>query len=347
MLLLAACRSSTQKLAPDIYPSGTPLLAVAEEHGDATEFWLLNPHDPAQRRRVATVQHRQDWGVRASVSPDGRTLAYAVLPKTSSDPDREAQLWTLPIGGRTARRLASGIDLRSDLVWSPDSRWVSYERITADGSEVRRVNLAGAGDQEIARSTADSRWYAMGYLPDGGAIVLARLTPSGTEVATQAMGGVAKDRLQVSSSASRGFSVGPSGLPTLLALQTAGGRAVYRALMEQADGSFARLTAGGDEDTGIAWNPRTGEPTVGVVPGPDGSQPMATPGARLDLAPSGFDVPVAWSPDGQFLALRHFTGASTEQPGAESIVLRGADEQRKNVTGSAPLDIAGWVLPGR
>src|SRR5947209_1996887 len=75
-MLLSACSSGSKKSAPSRYPAGVPLLAVSEERGESTEFWLINPQSPSQRWKFAAITHRQDWGVRGSVAPDGKTLVY-------------------------------------------------------------------------------------------------------------------------------------------------------------------------------------------------------------------------------------------------------------------------------
>ncbi len=347
LLLLSACSSGSKKSGPSVYPTGLPLLAVSEERGESTEFWLINPRNPTQRWKFATISHRQDWGVRASVSPDGKTLVYAALPKTTPDPNTQSELWALPISGRNARRLANGIDLRSGLVWSPDSSWVSYDRQSGNESQLRRVHAGGAGDQLLSKSTADSRWYAAGYLPDGGAAVLAHLTAAGTELVSQPIGGVPTKGAQVSPSASRDFTVSSEGRPAMLVLQTENGRKVYRAVAQEPDGSFSRLTGGGQEDTGIVFDPRTGAASVGVVPSAPGERVLGAAGAGIVQASSGFDVPMGWSPDSAYLAVRHFSGRTTDQPGNETLILLRPNGERTEIKADAAQGFIGWMLPGR
>ncbi len=61
---------------------------------------------------------------------------------------------------------------------------------------------------------------------------------------------------------------------------------------------------------------------------------------------AGFDVPVAWSPDGRFLALRAFTGTDTEHPGAEQPALVDVEGQRQPVVGDGPIEFIGWLGHG-
>jgi hypothetical protein len=105
-----------------------------------------------------------------------------------------------------------------------------------------------------------------------------------------------------------------------------------------------RLTSGGTEDTGVVEGER-GPLYAGVVPG-NGAPPAATDAnVRVLLPPAGFDVPVAASFDGTFVAVRHFTGTTTDQPGSESIVIVTDAGDRIAVNGDGPLSIAGWMLP--
>ncbi|HZQ36861.1 MAG TPA: hypothetical protein VFD32_13095 [Dehalococcoidia bacterium] len=328
-------------------PTGTPapaglLLAVVAEAQETSQVQLFDPASGAARRTVASVAHRNGWGITASVSPNGRQLAYVVLPRDAIDPDTQGELWLLSLTSPSSRRLATGVDLRSELVWSPDSAWVSYVKVTAPSIDLRRVNASGAGDQSLAVAGPTDRWFLFGYTADGRNVELAHLTGAGTAFDSAEPGTKPQAEQPISSGSARGFVVSPAGRPALLALQDENGRQVYRALAQRQDGSFARLTQDGIEDTGIAWNPRSGEATVGVVPAAPGQPVPAAPGAHAIVPASGFDVPVAWSPDGALLALRHFSGASTDDPGTETIaVLSGS--RRVELRSAEPLTIAGWA----
>jgi len=340
--LAAGCGGSKGRAPTGTASPAGPLLAAVAEGEDSSQIQLFDPASGQPVRTIASVQRRGGWGLSASVSPNGRLLAYVVLPRDAVDPDTQGELWLVSLDGRNSRRLATGVDLRSELVWSPDSAWVSYEKVNAPSIDVRRVNASGAGDQSLAVSGAQDRWYLFGYAADGRSVELAHLTSAGTAIAEAAPGARPQRETPAAPGPSRGFSVSPAGRAALLALESEAGRQVYRALAQQADGSFARLTQGGVEDTGIAWNPRSGEATVGVVPEAPGQPVPAAAGARTIVPASGFDVPVAWSPDGSLLALRHFSGAGTDDPGSETIVIL-AGTRRVALRSPQPLTIAGWA----
>lgn len=342
-LCLAACGGGAKRPARGTpTPTGAALVLV-EEHGDSAIVLLEQPDNPAQRRRVATIEHRAGYGISATVSPDGRTVAYVVLPRDGVDPDTGGQLWLLPLDGRTTRRLAVNIDLRSDLLWSPDSGWVNYERVPASGAvlELRRVNVQGAGDQLLATDTASVRWYVAGYAPDGGSLSFVRLDQSGTAFASARPGVAPQAAADALSGASRNFSLSVTGCAALLALTQEGDRTVYRAYACSANG-YVRLASGGSEDAGVAWNPRTGAATVGVVPGTGNAAPRGENGASVVVPSSGFDAPLGWSRDGRWLALEHFSGATTDNPGSATLQSLSDTGARNDATGDGPLQFAGW-----
>lgn len=347
LLGVAACVGSKARPAPPSFTQSEPLLAVVEEHGSRADLILKAATRPSLQWKFASIPHRTNWGLRASVSPDGQTIAYTVLPPSEPDPDTSAELWTIaPFTGRS-KRLAAGVDLRSDLVWSPDSAWVSYVRVTGLALEDRRVSTGGKDELLQSGTTAD-RWYLMGYEPDGGALAFAHLSGSGTQVVVRRSDGGELRRSTVGPLSSRGFVVLSDGRPALMQLQDEGGRRVYRAVTVEPDGSVRRLTNGGSEDTGIAVGPR-GTVYVGSVPGNAGTAQPAQADVAVVTPDSGFDVPLATSPDETFVSLKHFTGSSADSPGAASITILRAGA-RMTATGDGPLDVAGWMVqrtPGK
>ena len=65
-------------------------------------------------------------GWKASWSPDGRTIAYVLIPPTS----RVHQLWVIRPDGQGKRKLAARTDIWGGPQWSADSRWIAYGAFT-------------------------------------------------------------------------------------------------------------------------------------------------------------------------------------------------------------------------
>jgi hypothetical protein len=100
------------------------------------------------------------------------------------------------------------------------------------------------------------------------------------------------------------------------------------------------------------WTPDSGALTLGreaypqeraaaVTVAVDGSASRA-----LAAPPSGFDVPLGWSPDGRWLAARSFDGTTAQAPGSESMVVISESGRRHAVSGDAELIFLGWVRRG-
>jgi Tol biopolymer transport system component/DNA-binding winged helix-turn-helix (wHTH) protein len=91
------------------------LLYTMEESGNV-DIWSIDPLS-GERRRL-TTDPGEDF--HPSVSPDGRTLAFA------SSRSGVPGLWVMSIDGANPRRLTTGGDTRPS--FSPDGRWVAFQR---------------------------------------------------------------------------------------------------------------------------------------------------------------------------------------------------------------------------
>src|SRR5204862_3618791 len=97
------------------------------EFGAASDtLWLAPPDNPSGRKKTFVAQHAPSFGIVASLSPDGQTIAYAALaPDTQSpSPDSPADLYVASLKKGQPRRLAEAVDLLVRPVWAPDSRSV-------------------------------------------------------------------------------------------------------------------------------------------------------------------------------------------------------------------------------
>ena len=121
-------------------PDGDQLLALTDETGEL-EFTLL----PANG--VGTPQALTDDGrilrFRGHPSPDGGWIAYT---------DNNRDLWVLNLNTRSQRIVSSNREGARDIVWSADSRWLTYsqvepEQLPADRLIQRRDRERDAADQ--------------------------------------------------------------------------------------------------------------------------------------------------------------------------------------------------------
>lgn len=97
----------------------------------------------------------------ATLSPDGRTLAFESLGK----------LWLKPAAGGAARRLSSGADNARELfpAWSRDGRQLAYVRWTDDGLGTIHVTGAGGGAGRTLVA-APGHYGQLAFSPDGATL---------------------------------------------------------------------------------------------------------------------------------------------------------------------------------
>src|SRR5581483_7280920 len=104
---------------------------IYREFGEqADTLWIASALDPQAKRIVATIPHAQSWGIFASLSPDGRTIAYTAadpaLGNVTTTP--AADLWFIDTTGKNQRKVAAKVDLRVAPVWDSDSAQVAVRR---------------------------------------------------------------------------------------------------------------------------------------------------------------------------------------------------------------------------
>src|SRR5918912_1768215 len=83
------------------------------------------------------------------LSPDGKTVVYAVATSDLSRAKRTTQIWLMDADGRNPRQITQGEKSSASPTFSPDGRWIAFVSdrdgspnlyvMTATGTEVRRV----------------------------------------------------------------------------------------------------------------------------------------------------------------------------------------------------------------
>jgi dipeptidyl aminopeptidase/acylaminoacyl peptidase len=339
-------------------PTGTgpPPALLSEFHGAYTLLLLATGDGLAERRRLAWLDHAPNWAPRLAVSPDGGSVAYTLLPAEARAPEAEAELWVLPLRGGGARRLAVGVDLRTTPIWSPDgARVVTLRPVQeTDGASsmvVDEIAVHGGTRRALARGARGERLFPVGYTPDGRAFYLVRFARDATVIeAVDTGSGARRSVARLAPGVVRDVRLAPDGARLLL-LALEGAPARYRArVIDLATGAVHDALDGAarEEDVGVAWRPGgAGTATVGSVAPSGGRVVLVDEQERTVTArEAGFDVPVAWSPDGRYLAVRAFAGADTDHPGAEQPVLVDVEGRRQPVRGAGPLEFIGWLANG-
>ncbi|MEZ4502778.1 MAG: hypothetical protein R3C39_09155 [Dehalococcoidia bacterium] len=333
-------------------------LAYAEFGPTADRVFIAEPGNLTDRRLVATIDHVEGWGINPAFSVAGSRAAYTVLPPSSRPRrDEPAELWLLDLETGDQRRLASDADLLVQPVFDASGEALVYRSTRSDGTqEIVRVDLATSIRRPAYTYRGDFGVFPAGVTPEGE-IVIATLSTQGTDLLAVREGGEPRLVAHASDQIARDWRLSPDGTEvSYLAPELLGERWVHRLnVVSVADGT-SRLgdatAAARSEQFGPVWMPEGGAVTVGYEAYPDSSAPAATvslaDGTEEPLAAptEGFDVPLGWSPDGQYLAARSFDGATSYEPGRETMVVISADGERFALSAATEVIYLGWSARG-
>lgn len=330
------------------------MLVFAEFGQDADRLYLAAPDAPDQRTLVATIEHATGWGINPAHGTAGSLVAYTVLPPgVPAERDTPAELWVLDLVTGEGTRLAQDADLLVAPLFEEGGRVLLYRRSTGTLQELVRVVI-----EERTRATVHAEQTTFGIFPIGygpdGALLFARLSTAGTDVLSVQADDEPVQRFHASDHIARDWRISPDRRwLAFLAPEAALERIVHRARVVAINGGgdatpAAPSTTG--EQYGPTWTPDSRALTVGQE-AEVGDFAAATllvlngnEGATLPAPERGFDVPVAWSPDGRYLAARTFDGVNSVNTGSERAVVIGADGTRRPLSATTEVILIGWYV---
>ena len=337
--------------SPEFVSTEGPTLVFAEFGPTADEILVAPADDPGDRTPIQTVPHATGWGLNPAGEVVAGRTAYTVLPPDAApERDSPAELWLLDVDRAAASRLARDADLLAAPVLRADGRQLAYRRSEESGAQsLVRVDL-----ETRARRVLHTDRSSFGLFPIGfdraGALLFTRLSVTGTDLYRVLDGSAPELVLHASDEIARDWSVAPGGdAVAFVAPILQAERIVHRAHVVSLDdaerGDTPADTVFG-EQYGPTWR-TDGALAIGLEDlGGSGSAPMVLHSSDepvLPAAPGGFDVPLGWSVDGDYLAVRHFSGQNSRSPGVETLVLVGTDATRRSITSDTELIFLGWT----
>src|SRR3990172_9146547 len=128
--------------SPTPAPPETGYRFVYREYGANEDvIWRVVPWDPAQRERLVGIPHREGFGVVASISPDGRMLAYLSLPDDAeSETSSQAEAYVFDLKNGSNRLVAGGFDYTFRPLWSQDGQLLFLRRLA--GPEILSADVS-------------------------------------------------------------------------------------------------------------------------------------------------------------------------------------------------------------
>lgn len=329
-----------------------PTLVFAEFGPAADEILIAPADDPEATIPIQTVPHAEGWGLNPAPQMVGGRTAYTVLPPNVT-PSRNspAELWLLDVETGLGTRLARDADLLAAPVLRQDGAVLAYRRTEASGAQsLLRVDLETRARRVLHTDPSSFGLFPVGF-DEQGALLFTRLSALGTDLVRVSEGATAELLFHASDEIARDWTVAPDGdavafvVPLLQAE-----RIVHQAQIASLGARSPTIAAPAEALLGEQYSPRwrsDGALAIGrEAVGDGGAAPIvlrASTETPLSAPPSGFDVPLGWSVGGAFLAVRHFSGSNSRDPGSETLVVLGRDGGRALVPTNTELTFLGWT----
>jgi len=129
-------------------------VAAAKAKPDEAAKWDVNA-PPLPTRKVAIDVDEGTW-ISLDVSPDGKTIAFDLL----------GDIYTMPITGGTATRIAEGLAMEVQPRFSPDGRQIAFTSDRGGGDNIWVMDVTGANKRAITdekfRLLNNATWSADG-----------------------------------------------------------------------------------------------------------------------------------------------------------------------------------------
>lgn len=293
-------------------PSGN-YAVVSRTEGQVDIIAVAWAENPSAVTEIARVPHVEGMSATGSVSPDGTKVALvAVDAGTATRP--VASLITVDLVTGELFRAALDIEPNQVPVWAPDSQTVVVTRgvpSSTSAGAVQAIRVALRGTEDVLWT----RDAVLGVFPfafeSSGALLAVVIDGRGSTVTRDG-----EDILSLGAAITRDWQLSPDG--TQLAYVEAnvenGLRYLARSVSLSGGASVQAQALSADITAlGVAWEPRSGRPTFGVEPG-QGTAGVAAQALKAE-AGTGFDVPLAYAPDGSSLAVTRWSGESFLQAG--------------------------------
>ena len=100
------------------------------------------------------------------LSPDGKTVAFAVAVPDLDGNKNLHSVWTVPLEGGAPRKLA---DLADRPRWSPDGKRIFYVSTAGDASQIRSMNPDGSGASQVTHVSTEADGELVS--PDGKYVI--------------------------------------------------------------------------------------------------------------------------------------------------------------------------------
>jgi Tol biopolymer transport system component len=334
-------------------------IVYTQTNDDETTIWITSPPDLADKSILTQVKHASGYPIKASISPDGTKIAYTLLPFASTQPSTNGKLFLFDIKEKKQKELDNNIDYYVVPRWSSDSSNIAYIKTITISQEKYRTELYSTdikGLKNLLLSDEKSLGInPIGYSPDSKQFYYDRIAPNGDELwAINILSNSNRFITTISIGSSWNLSLSPDGKEILGSIIESREPVSYAVVSISVDGKNIYTWANGAKMhyTPI-WGPSVKEITYNIpyYENPANSSNYKYGGElvklkltnkeKVSLSQSSewMDVPIAWSPDRNWLLIERYHSNS----GMELMV---RDYQGEIYQTKLPLDkgnFIGWT----
>lgn len=220
-------------------------------------------------------------GILPEISPAAEAIAFAGDVEEAGNVD----IYTVGVDGTGLRRLTTDPHVDTSPSWSPDGRWIAFEREDGEGHAEIFIVAADGSDERQLTNNDETNDGAPDWSPDGGTILFTRYIGTNAEILAVGPEGGKPTRLTTSAGYDGGAEWSPDG-----------GRIAFVRDPEEdgtgelwvmaPDGSDGQLLANVSAEVfSLAWSPDGS--TVGLVTG----NPLQGDGQVTAVALDGSEAP--------------------------------------------------------
>lgn len=357
-IVLRASEAQAAWQSPNVL-ADDPRIVYSELTGQQSTLWIASAADLPRARPIATVSHREGYGLRAALSPDGKRIAYLVLPASARNPWTEGALWVMGIDGRDPLQLLSNADMHSAPIWSRSGEQILVREASVSDERLQytlvAVDTDGGSATKLVPEIAADGLYPIGWSEDGQRLYYATLTREGTDIQQlELLSGRVERVFHASDGIARDFRLSSQGDRLLYSEYQPLGQTAYRVRSTELGTGVSRTFLQSERALlSPVWRP--GEPAVTLGSEPAEARLQGGLGAlsgeaggldsMIAPAPSGgFLAPLAWSSDGAFLAARLLHGDSLQQTkGERLVVVSPARHTTAEVAAKGYAELVGWL----
>jgi imidazolonepropionase-like amidohydrolase/Tol biopolymer transport system component len=115
--------------------------AMAQDKPDPKKWDVAAP--PGLKMRQVPINVSEGTWMNLDVSPDGRTIAFDLL----------GDIYTMPISGGRATRIAAGMPYETQPRFSPDGRQIAFTSDRAGGENIWLMNVDGSNRRQLTKES--------------------------------------------------------------------------------------------------------------------------------------------------------------------------------------------------